>query len=316
MKILVVTPAPSGSRKGNRISALRWANILRKLGHTVSISEKYNGQRADLLIALHAYRSAASVKKFKDEQPGKPLILALTGTDLYNHIYSQPEALHSMELADRLILLQSLGITELPTSMREKARVICQSFPTPTWSVKPLKRVFEVCVIGHLREIKDPFCAARASRLLPPTSRIRITHLGQALEPSMQAKATQEMSENPRYVWKGGLPRWKAHRILARSRLMVISSVMEGGANVVSEALAFSVPVLASHIPGNVGLLGEGYPGYYPVGDFQALALLLHRAETEANFYQQLKKAVEVRKPLVEPERELRCWKELISEFS
>jgi glycosyltransferase involved in cell wall biosynthesis len=90
---------------------------------------------------------------------------------------------------------------------------------------------------------------------------------------------------------------------------------MEGGANTISEALATGVPVLASDIPGNVGMLGEDYPGYYPVGDEDALAWLLHRAETDARFYALLKAQCAARSHLVQPERERDALKRLVKEL-
>ena len=78
-----------------------------------------------------------------------------------------------------------------------------------------------------------------------------------------------------RYRWRGEVPGWQVRREFARSHVMVISSVMEGGANVVSEAIVAGVPVIASKIDGNVGLLGADYRGYYPAQDTAALAALL-----------------------------------------
>ena len=85
---------------------------------------------------------------------------------------------------------------------------------------------------------------------------------------------------------------------------MVISSRMEGGANVVCEALRIGVPVLASRIPGNVGLLGDGYPGYFPLEDERALARLITRAATNAGFYRSLKAYVRKLRPRVAPHAE------------
>jgi integrase len=45
-----------------------------------------------------------------------------------------------------------------------------------------------------------------------------------------------------------------------------------GGADAVSEAIACSVPVISSRISGSIGLLGEEYPGDFPVGDPRALS--------------------------------------------
>src|SRR5439155_19877091 len=107
-----------------------------------------------------------------------------------------------------------------------------------------------------------------------------------------------------RYRWLGDLPRWKALRLLARSRLLVLTSRLEGGANAISEAIAAAVPVLASHISGSVGILGAGYPGYFPVGDTPALAVLLDRAETDADYYGSLQAWCRRLRPLVRPARE------------
>src|SRR5439155_25069750 len=86
MKIRLITPAPAHSRKGNRVTALRWRKLLRQLGHQVLIEQRYEGGGCDLLVALHARRSYESAARFRREHPGLPLILALTGTDLYQHI--------------------------------------------------------------------------------------------------------------------------------------------------------------------------------------------------------------------------------------
>jgi putative glycosyltransferase (TIGR04348 family) len=314
MKVCLVTPAPPGSRKGNRVTALRWARILRDLDLRVAVVEEYRGERCDLLVALHALRSFPSVERYRSAHPDGPLIVALTGTDLYGSIHTHAEARRALDLATRLVVLQPLGVAELPPSVRAKTRVIYQSVPTPRIRPTPRRDLFEVCVLGHLRPVKDPFRAALAARLLPPTSRVRVLHVGAALSPEMAEQARAEAAGNPRYRWLAEVPRWKALRVLARCRLLVLSSQLEGGANVISEALAASVPVLASRIAGTVGLLGEDYPGYFPVGDTDALARLLERAETDVAFYRQLQARCSRLRPLFDPEREQRSWQRLLSE--
>lgn len=316
MKICLVTPAPSRSRQGNRITALRWAGILNELGHRVEIGEEYRGQRCDLLLALHARRSFPSVERFRREHPDLPLLLALTGTDLYGDIPADPQLCRSLEMASRLIVLQPMGIAELPEHLRGRARVIVQSAQKPPGEFPPQKDVFEVCVLGHLRVVKDPFRTARAARLLPGSSRLRVLHAGGALGAEMEQEARKEMQENPRYRWLGELPRGKALRLLARSRLHVLSSQMEGGANVLCEAIACNVPSLASRIPGSVGILGADYPGYFPVGDTEALSRLLCRAETDSDFLEDLKNRCERLQPLVDPNREREEWRQLLDELS
>jgi putative glycosyltransferase (TIGR04348 family) len=315
MNILIVTPAAARSRQGNRVTALRWARHLRDLGHRVRVEQAYNGHPCDVLVALHARRSFDSIDGFRQRHPAGPLIVALTGTDLYSDIQNDPDARRSLELASRLVLLQPMGVTELPEHLRGKARTIYQSARPPARPGAPLKRAFEVCVMAHLRPVKDPLRAALAARLLPASSRIRVIHLGAALDDEMAGHARAETNSNLRYKWLGDVPRGRALRLLARSRLLAITSQLEGGANVVSEAIAGSVPVISSRIAGSVGMLGEQYPGYFPVGDTQALADLLWRAETDAHFYRDLKSWCERLRSLVDPARERESWARMLREL-
>jgi glycosyltransferase involved in cell wall biosynthesis len=124
------------------------------------------------------------------------------------------------------------------------------------------------------------------------------------------------MKTNPRYRWRGDVPAAAVRRLLARSHAMVISSLSEGGANVISEAAAAGVPVLASRVDGNVGLLGSDYPGYFPAGDTQALARLLRRLEREPRFVARLGKALARRAPLFRPAREVAAWRKLLAGIS
>ena len=124
------------------------------------------------------------------------------------------------------------------------------------------------------------------------------------------------MAENQRYFWKGEVPAWRVRIEFQRTHLMVISSNQEGGANVVSEAIVAGVPIIASDIPGNVGLLGKGFPGYYPVGDEQALANLLYRAETDSAFLASLEKYGQRLAPLFSPAHEASAWTKLVASLS
>lgn len=297
MKIALITPAARGSRNGNRGTALRWAGMLRELGHQVTVQVDWDGRPADAMLALHARRSHASIRNFVVCCPDKPLVLALTGTDLYRDIRSDPEAQASLPLATRIIVLQEMGLDELPPALRRKTYVVYQSAQRVS-RVPALKSCFEVIVSGHLREEKDPFRTAAALAHLPADSRIRVTHIGGAMSPAMAAEARRWMKCDARYRWLGEVAHGKALRLLARSRLMVISSRMEGGANVVSEALANRVPVLASDISGNIGMLGKDYAGYYPLEDERALAGLLSRCEIETAFYRKLVVQCRARQPL------------------
>lgn len=312
MLIRMVCPAPPGSLYGNRVTALRWTGILRSLGHRVSIAADYNGQSCDLLIALHARKSAGAVFKFRKKYPGLPVIVALTGTDLYRdlRLYRTPGRV--LDTADRIVALHSLAVAQLAPSARDKVRVIYQSAePTPSVG-KPARRFFDICVVGHLRYVKDPLRTAYAVRHLPPTSRIRIFHAGAAMEAPVARMAAAEQARNPRYHWLGQLSRLRTRRLIARSRLLVLSSRMEGGANVISEAVVDTTPVIASRIPGSVGLLGDDYSGYFPVGDTESLMKLLLRTEKDAEFYARLQQQCTSLAPLFRPQEESKRWRRLL----
>ena len=315
MRITIITPAARGSRHGNRNTASRWAGLLAELGHRVATRVTWDGAAADALIALHARRSHDSISRYAAAFPGRPLVVVLTGTDLYRDIHMSPEAQLSLQLATRLVVLQEAGLAELSAPLRSRTRVIYQSARTVE-RPSPLKGCFEVVVSGHLRAEKDPFRCAAALRHLPRASRIAVTHIGGAREAAMAGDARDWARREPRYRWLGELPHWKALHILARSRLLVISSRMEGGANVASEALAARVPVIASRISGNVGMLGRDYAAYYPVEDERALARLLWRAENNPEFYRLLRVQCRSRRHLVAASRERASLRRLLAELS
>lgn len=315
MNLFMACPAPRGSRKGNRVTAERWKTILERLGHRVAIGGEYNGSPCDVLIALHARKSYPAIAAYRAAQPTGPLVLCLTGTDVYRDIRTSARAQRSLELADLLVTLQERAADELAPRLRSKVRVVLQS-ATAVGGKPPKKRSpLEVIVLGHLRAEKDPFRAALALRHIPAIENIRVTHLGQALSPAMAQRAKKLMAREPRYRWLGEIPRLQARRRLASSHVMVISSRMEGGANVISEALVEGVPVIASNIPGNVGLLSADYPALYPVGDAARLAGLLRRTADDDFFYRELAAWCRRRAKAFDPRREVQSWRSLLAEL-
>jgi putative glycosyltransferase (TIGR04348 family) len=304
VKIAIITPAARGTRAGNLHTAQRWAAMLRAAGHRVVLQSTWTpDDSTELMLALHARRSHASIAEFARRHPERPLAVALTGTDLYRDIRRSASARDSLRAAHRLISLQPMASRELSASLRRKLRVVVQSSATRLRQ-RPVKRGLRVCVIGHLRREKDPLRAAAALAWIPSDDEIRVVQLGAALDESLAARARRVMREEPRYQWLGSVPHARALAWLASCHVMVISSLMEGGANVVSEALRIGVPILASRIPGNIGLLGEDYPGYFAPGDDRALARLMLRTARDAEFLSSLKRHVARLRDTVAPRRE------------
>jgi putative glycosyltransferase (TIGR04348 family) len=255
------------------------------------------------MIALHARRSAAALAAFADACPARPSVLVLTGTDLYRDIDTCPEARRSLELASALVLLQPAGLARLPAHLRARARVIFQSAPALRPAPHEARRHIDICMVGHLRAEKDPLTVIRAARLATHP-RLRFVHIGAALDHELESAARAAGQSVPRYRWLGALSHAQTRQRLKRSHAMVIASTMEGGANVIIEAVTCGVPVLASDIDGNRGMLGDDYAGYFPAGDAEALARLVERSVTEPQFDALLRRQCAARAALFAPAAE------------
>lgn len=312
MRLAIVTPAPPGSRLGNRITALRYARLLRSLGHSVRVLTRWRGEACDALIALHARKSHASIARFARQHPQRPRCVVLTGTDLYVDLPHDRQARASLELASTLVVLQPAALERLDRGAQRKAHVIQQSARRTPAGPPRAGRAFEVVLLGHLRPIKDPFRAALAARTLPVSSRIVVLQAGSALSRAMAQRARAEMRRNPRYRWLGNLPHARALRWMAHADLFVLSSRSEGGSLALAEALVQGVPVLASRIDSNAAMLGARHPGLFPLGDTRALTRLLLRCEREPRFLARLARASRSRATLFTEQRERAAWQRLL----
>lgn len=314
MRIRLVTPEPPRGRRGNGVTASRWARLLRELGHQVRLSTDWRGEPCEVLVALHAHRSAEAIERFRARRPDAPLVVALTGTDLYSDLATGARVQHSLELASRVVALQPLALNELDETSRQKTHIIYQSATPPPNRAHAGSRL-EALLLAHVRTVKDPLVVARAARRLDHGSRLRVIHFGGVADPELGKRLSTEAESNPHYEWRGEVPRWKALRALARARCLVSSSRLEGGANAISEAIACGVAVLASKIPGSVGLLGSDHPGYFPAGNDQALAQLLRRVEHDPPFLADLTARSRALSGLVDPAAERASWAMLLSEL-
>jgi len=275
-QVVIVSPALREANNGNWQTARRWqghlsgefaARIVRQWPDAAAA-------RDDIMIALHARRSAESVAAWSHAHPDRGLALVLTGTDLYRDIRDDRAAQRSLDLARQLVVLQECAPDALPPAARAKARVIFQS----TTSRQPATKssgFLRAVTVGHLREEKSPQTVFEAARLLADRDDIFIDQIGDALDPALADAALAAMRAAPNFRWLGGRPHEETRRRIQRAHLLINCSRMEGGAHVIMEAAASGTPVLASAIEGNVGMLGRGYAGYFPPGDAAALAALI-----------------------------------------
>jgi putative glycosyltransferase (TIGR04348 family) len=301
LQVTIVTPFTAAANNGNWHTAARWASFLSR-AYRVTIEQSWSNAPSDLLIALHAGRSAESIQRFAAAHPDRPLVVVLTGTDLYRDLADSQEARHSLELATRLVVLNDLGPRRLPPDVRGKAEVILQSARPLPAARRPAQHL-AIAVVGHLRDEKNPRLVWALLRRLPVDLPVRIRHVGDALDAELGREAREAMND-ARYRWLGGLSRARARQIIRASHLLLHPSSMEGGAQAVIEAVTSHTAVIASGIDGNAGLLGEDYAGLFTENDVDAAAELVLRAARQPRFLRRLRGQCERRAPLFGPERE------------
>jgi putative glycosyltransferase (TIGR04348 family) len=325
--VVIVTPALADANNGNWQTARRWARMLRE-AYRVALVDRWppagpgDGLRsghagalaadAGLMIALHARRSAPAIAAWRAHHPGRPLLLVLTGTDLYRDIAHDADARLSLQQADALVVLNELGVDAVPPAWRAKCQVLLQSCAAWQALAKP-KRRMRVLMVGHLRDEKDPHTYFRCVARLAGRRDIRLDHIGAALDPALGAEAAACAAAHPGYRWLGALPHGTTRRHIQAAHLLVHPSKLEGGAHVVIEALRSGTPVLASRIDGNLGLLGPDYGGYFAPGDDAALAALIARARDDPAMLPALQQQVALRSPLFAPEAESATLRSLVA---
>ncbi|MBK9345701.1 MAG: TIGR04348 family glycosyltransferase [Burkholderiales bacterium] len=321
-RVLIISPSASAAaNNGNWHTAWRWSQMLHP-AFDATIARHWNGDPFDVMLALHARRSADSIARWAQAHGASnnapALGVVLTGTDLYRDIQTDAAAQASLRYASQLVVLQECGAQALPVELRPKTRVIFQSTAAQAALPKPFDAL-RVVMVGHLRDEKSPQTLMQAARILKGHADVLIEHIGDALEPDLGAQASACMADCPQYRWLGGLAHLEALQKIAQAHVLVHTSRMEGGAHVILEAVCSGTPVLASHIPGNVGMLGADYGGYFALGDAQQLADLLLRCRVELGhphgLYKQLSQQCALRAPLFSPATEQAAVRALVNDL-
>lgn len=301
-RLVIVTPALARANNGNWQTAQRWSRMLRS-HYRVRLVAAWDGGDDDAMIALHARRSAPSIAAWRQAHPKRPLAVVLTGTDLYGDIDHDAQAQASLALADRLVVLQPLGLRSVPEAWRAKVDVVIQSSPARQPLAKPARHL-RALMVGHLRGEKSPETYWAAARRLSHRADILLDHIGGPLDPALAGAASECMADCPHYRWLGGLPHAATRRRIQQAHVLVHPSRLEGGAHVVIEAVTSGTPVLVSRIDGNLGLLGDDYAGSFDWGDDAALAALLQRCRDDPAMLARLHAQCAVRAPLFAPDHE------------
>ncbi len=322
-QVVIVSPALRDANNGNWQTARRWQQHLSAIFPTRIVKQWPDAEAGKdrVMIALHARRSADAIAAWCAAHPAPAaasgLAVVLTGTDLYRDIQTDPAAQRSLALAQALVVLQECAPESLPADVRCKSRVIFQSTAARQTLAKSPNRL-RLVMVGHLRAEKSPETLFAAARLLAGQPAIFLDHIGDILDPALGEAARQTMHAVPNYRWLGGLPHETVRRRIQRAHLLIHASRMEGGAHVIMEAVASGTPVLASHIAGNIGMLGGDYAGYFPWGDAPALAELILRCQQDRGpdgLMARLAAQCRGRAALFEPATERRALLQLVNEL-
>ncbi|MFK7911355.1 MAG: glycosyltransferase family 4 protein [Akkermansiaceae bacterium] len=305
-KVIIHSPYSESASQGNSVTATRMEGIFTEHGFKVAHSQQeYSGEAADVMIALNARKSAKAIARFRYLHPASQIIIVLTGTDI-NHpdvIDKKSTTRISMRLADRLVVLHEASLKQVPEIFREKTSVVYPSVTIPSDVKHSADDDFTIIYAGNIRQEKNPALLLAVAKKLP--SAIQLELYGDAGD-----------LRSSKLNFHGVVPHKEMLRAMSKAHVLLNTSFQEGGANAICEAISMGLPVLATAIPGNIGMLGEDYAGLFPSDDLEALVNLIEKAANDSDFYALLKKQVAARAPLFAHERESASWLDLLNDLS
>lgn len=333
MKISISSPFPADSLQGNSVSGRRISGLLSDAGHQVEIFQDGFAADCDFLIALNAWRSAGVIEQFATVQgtvsdrtgyndkvyrvQSRPrLVVIMTGSDLFPlDGILKAETLRSIQLADAIVVTQDQArdkinhplVREIRKSIELPAEIIdYEGFPKRT--TPP----FRGMLVAHLREQKNPFLYLRSIPHLKTP--IQIHHYGNANSMEFRENAGKYSSEA--YEWKGEVPRSDLLKALKNADFLLNTSYIEGSSNAIYESIALGTPIIASAIPGNIGVLGKDYPGLFHLDDSKSLASILDTFSTSESFRNRIQEWCDALKVDFDPRREQKDWCDLLAELT
>ena len=287
-RVVLVSPVPIDSPRGNAITVARIARGLRTRGLDVRVqcledhglSEPAPATPPALVHAFHAYR-AGPLALALSRSCGAPLVITLTGTDVSNDLRDAARG-HVV----RETLLGAAAITAFDGSI---AAEIAAALPAVASRLAVVPQSVSLlpanaggggpdvhgdpCLLfpAGIRPVKRPLLPlASLDGLLQKHPGLRLWYAGPPLDPRETARLEQALIDRPWARYLGAVPHAAMPALLEAADIVLNCSLSEGGmANAVLEAFAFGRAVLASDIPGNRSLVEDGVTG------------LLFRSETE-----------------------------------
>jgi len=287
---------------------------------------------SDVVVALHAGHCHRALEVWRSLGKPIPLIFIVSGTDLFQPILEEnvvsDEFRSACSDAESIVTL-ARGLhryypEEERDLWRDRTQTILQGANPIAWQLSEASTQLAV-VIGNLRSIKDPWLPVEALSVLKQRGTasglapLEVQHYGSLLDEADQQRVESAQARLPgpdlRWCWKSEVSRGQIENLMSLAPLLIHPSVHEGGANVVGEFLVSGLPILASRAPGNLGLLGEDWPGLFDVGDAHGLADLLHRWRTSGDFRNSLFSASKRLSSKHDLSCERESWYRLLKQF-
>ncbi|BDS06869.1 glycosyl transferase [Oceaniferula spumae] len=311
-EVLIHSPYPRQRSQGNAVTAKRMTALLREGGLDVKIHERGDAPlAAKCLIALNARKSATEIFDFHQRQPESPIIALLTGTDV-NHPDMETETSETriaLELCTAIVSLHDGFSHRIPSHLLEKTEVIYPSVQLPQSIRHHATAPIDIVIAGNFRSEKNPSLLMEAARALADTP-MHFHAYGQGGD--YQAELEKTAAECPNFHFHGVQDHDVVLANMQTAHALLNTSTEEGGANAICEAVVIGLPVIASKIAGNKGMLGEDYGGLFPSESTTALTEILTRSIDDPDFYQSLKSQITTRAPLFSYRREADQWTALV----
>ena len=315
LDVLIHSPYPRQKSQGNAVTALRMKNLLAEGGLSVAIHERGDSPiEAKCLIALNARKSAAEIFAFQERQSASVVVALLTGTDVNHPEMEDPcsDTIKALHQSDVIVSLHGGFSHRIPDELLGKTTVIYPSVRIPDTVRHFPTSEREVVIAGNFRDEKNPNLLIQAVGELVGES---ITFHAYGDGGSYQELLEKTADDYDDFKLHGVQDHEVLLTKMQSASVLLNTSIEEGGANAICEAVAIGLPVVASKIDGNIGMLGQDYAGFFTSGDVGELAKLLRRIFAEKELYELLKQQVSKRAELFSYEREAAEWVALVQKI-
>ncbi len=280
--IKIYSPSRDSAVTGNYVTSKRYAYHLQNLGYRVFVyngfEEKVNVEGVRCAFVLHAEKGSHVIKELAAKNV--PVVLVLTGTDLYRDIIStknskKERCFRSIQLASAIVVLHENAVSDLLKVVsfpRERIFVVLQSvvdFKKRTFLFKK-KNHYKILLLSNIRKEKGIIVAISGflefQKNIDARTKFTLDHIGGVLDQGYFKKITNLLEGVKSVSFLGSIEKDKLQTMLASYDLLLHSSFIEGGSLVIQEAQNAGLPIIASDISCHAALLGSAYVGLHSVG--------------------------------------------------